>query len=418
MKPNALIGDLCIVLFLLPSLGLVHSSEYLKCFVPGECRDSQILDVTSQNDSTRCLRHCQATQGCEWFTFYEDSKACASLSGCLDLNATYCDRCISGETECPEYTCGVQGKCFGAMEGVRLVNNTDDCQSECSKRAECNWHSFVPSSKSCILTNDCPALDKTCTDCVASEKGCTSTKVGTTPEGMTFADTSLFTLLRITYPSDAAELNEKEQERNLVLFTSKTSPWKVISLNEGVSVQGCNLPKDIPSLIRADNTFVHTDSSGQIALLSDSKSVSYVLDKSTTTWIPGGTWNQVLIHKTFAELGGQHGTWIGGGLKISGNSINSAVYKEGKFVQSGVYKFHNGFASVHSCIVSIGDGKVITLGGYVRKEDLTSNYKFWYSGVLEMDPWTGVCCFVHNLFTSKTFSGFRNINSSPPFAIR
>ena len=162
----------------------VDTSEYLKCFVPGECRDSQIVDVTSQNDSRSCLHHCQGTRGCEWFTFYEDSKACASLSGCLDLNATFCDNCISGEMECPEFICGAKGKCFGAMEGVRLVNSTEDCQAECSKRDECNWHSFVPSSKSCILTNDCPALDKTCTDCVASEKGCASTKVGTTPEGM------------------------------------------------------------------------------------------------------------------------------------------------------------------------------------------------------------------------------------------
>ena len=58
----------------------------------------------------------QDTQGCEWFTYYQKTRICTSLSVCIRLNETQCtDNCVSGESECPENMCGVKGKCFGEI---------------------------------------------------------------------------------------------------------------------------------------------------------------------------------------------------------------------------------------------------------------------------------------------------------------
>ena len=136
----------------------------------------------------------QDTRGCEWFTYYSDTKLCASLSVCLRLNNTHCgDNCVSGESECPENMCGVKGKCLGrqdiffkihylysytyfllsgALEGIRQVKDNNECVQHCQKFDKCNWHTFDPDTKICYLTADCPALDKTCRNCVSSEKPC------------------------------------------------------------------------------------------------------------------------------------------------------------------------------------------------------------------------------------------------------
>eukprot|EP00095_Tigriopus_kingsejongensis_P006522 maker-scaffold172_size289735-snap-gene-1.33 protein:Tk06522 transcript:maker-scaffold172_size289735-snap-gene-1.33-mRNA-1 annotation:"similar to H28G03.4" len=157
---------------LLPAYALAQSPG-IQCFVPGECLDSQILDTVSTNSSRTCLHHCQKIQGCEWFTFYADSKICTSLSGCLDLSPKKCPgNCISGENECPEFQCGLQGRCFGALEGIRKVGSARECGTICGNRLECLWHTYNPSQASCTLTNDCPALDKSCANCEVSETQC------------------------------------------------------------------------------------------------------------------------------------------------------------------------------------------------------------------------------------------------------
>eukprot|EP00094_Tigriopus_californicus_P011052 TCALIF_10663-PA protein Name:"Protein of unknown function" AED:0.06 eAED:0.06 QI:0/0.5/0.33/0.66/1/1/3/232/262 len=150
----------------------------IQCFVGGECLDSLIVDVTPTNTSSMCLHHCQQTRGCEWFTYYKDTKLCASLSVCLRLNQTICgDNCVSGEDECPEFYCGVKGKCLGALEGMRLVETVDECKAKCNAEARCKWHSFDPSTKVCSMTADCPALDAKCETCIASERACETGQV-------------------------------------------------------------------------------------------------------------------------------------------------------------------------------------------------------------------------------------------------
>lgn len=88
-----------------------------------------ILDTAQISSPRKCLHHCQATTGCEWFTFYPETETCAVVSNCLRLNVTsYCPDCVSGEEQCPEVVCGKQGRCLGAMEGVRKVDSVEACR--------------------------------------------------------------------------------------------------------------------------------------------------------------------------------------------------------------------------------------------------------------------------------------------------
>ncbi|TRY79456.1 hypothetical protein TCAL_09787 [Tigriopus californicus] len=152
------------------------SSPGIQCFVPGECLDSQILDARPTDTSRACLNLCQNLTGCEWFTWYTDSKVCTSLSGCLSLTEEKCgSNCISGEQECPEIQCGIQGRCYGALEGIRKVGSDKECGSICGQRSECTWFSYSNQTNSCTMTNDCPALDRSCDDCLASETSCAVT---------------------------------------------------------------------------------------------------------------------------------------------------------------------------------------------------------------------------------------------------
>ncbi|TRY70202.1 hypothetical protein TCAL_09641 [Tigriopus californicus] len=151
-------------------VGLSHGE--LQCFIPGECLDSLIVDISPSNNSRECLQKCQNTRGCEWFTYYNQTKLCASLTTCLNLNATHCTDCISGEDECPEFICGAQGSCLGASEGIRVESGLSSCRQTCSDSAKCHWFTFDNSSNVCTLTADCPALDKRCQTCAASEQFC------------------------------------------------------------------------------------------------------------------------------------------------------------------------------------------------------------------------------------------------------
>ncbi|XP_059085062.1 uncharacterized protein LOC131882047 isoform X2 [Tigriopus californicus] len=149
------------------------STRGIQCFVPGECLDSQILDARPTNTSRSCLSLCQGLAGCEWFTWYTDSKVCTSLSGCLSLTEEKCgSNCISGEQECTEIQCGIQGRCYGALEGIRKVGSGKECGSICGQRSECTWFSYSNQTNSCTMTNDCPVLDRSCNDCQASETPC------------------------------------------------------------------------------------------------------------------------------------------------------------------------------------------------------------------------------------------------------
>lgn len=148
------------------------SNGELKCYIPGECLDSLIVDISPTQNSRECLKKCQTTRGCEWFTYYNQTGLCASLTTCLNLKTGNCTDCISGEDECPEFICGAQGSCLGASEGIRMESGLSSCRQTCSDTAKCHWFTFDNSSNVCTMTADCPALDKRCQTCAASEQFC------------------------------------------------------------------------------------------------------------------------------------------------------------------------------------------------------------------------------------------------------
>ena len=48
-----------------------------------------------------------------------------------------------------------------------------DCLRTCKGTKGCNWFTFLPSSKVCILLSDCSSLDESCEDeCLSGEARC------------------------------------------------------------------------------------------------------------------------------------------------------------------------------------------------------------------------------------------------------
>ena len=166
------------------------SSANLQCNVPGECVDSLLVDLVPQNNSwvshtklkilpvTRtcpcqdCWRHCKDVRACSWFTYYKDTRLCASLSTCLRLDSENCEDCISGEEQCPEYNCNIRGVCVGALEGIRIYQDPAECQAMCASNPNCNHYSFQLESHICTMTADCPVLDYTASHSVLFDKPC------------------------------------------------------------------------------------------------------------------------------------------------------------------------------------------------------------------------------------------------------
>jgi hypothetical protein len=83
----------------------------LKCFVSGECTNSQELEIIPSKDEFECLESCHQNINCTWFTFFPDSGVCHLLSSCGSIEETFCPNCISGQKECDNTVpiCFVQG---------------------------------------------------------------------------------------------------------------------------------------------------------------------------------------------------------------------------------------------------------------------------------------------------------------------
>ena len=58
------------------------------------------------------------------------------------------------------------------LTGVHAAKDAKECAELCLMEHNCNWHTFNELTMICTLTNDCPAMDKTCKMCVSSEIGC------------------------------------------------------------------------------------------------------------------------------------------------------------------------------------------------------------------------------------------------------
>ena len=59
--------------------------------------------------------------GCQYWTFYENEGACFSFVSCSNLDPTECDGCISGDVDCQEKQCDLQGQCDGSLVKFDVV---------------------------------------------------------------------------------------------------------------------------------------------------------------------------------------------------------------------------------------------------------------------------------------------------------
>ena len=72
----------------------------LQCFIPGECTNSQEINILPSLDEFQCLEICQQDANCTWFSFFPDSNFCQMFSSCGSIEDTFCSNCISGQREC------------------------------------------------------------------------------------------------------------------------------------------------------------------------------------------------------------------------------------------------------------------------------------------------------------------------------
>ena len=73
------------------------SPPEMKCWLKGKCDGKPIIVNTTQT-SEGCLRLCQETDDCAWFSFDERKSLCHLFNNFRGLVS--CDSCISGNSKC------------------------------------------------------------------------------------------------------------------------------------------------------------------------------------------------------------------------------------------------------------------------------------------------------------------------------
>ena len=160
------------VAFSFPSL--IKGQSSIGCNVDGECKGSLYMDVTNQETVGECLTQCQSTIGCQFWTYYRESKGCLGFVSCDHLSSESCTDCVSGDKECEPYQCNIQGRCSGTLVRFLQAPDVDYCAEACHTYTNCTWWTYDQggSSKFCTLMGDCPVLDETCLTCISGEAGC------------------------------------------------------------------------------------------------------------------------------------------------------------------------------------------------------------------------------------------------------
>ena len=165
-----------LLVWIIPLLqgSLVHGNRK-QCFVPGECINSNLLEIVGATDQYKCLKECQADTRCTWFTYDQELGGCRLLSNCLLLDDTNCPQCISGESACtvPFPFCWFQGKCRGNVAQVEEnVPTVADCLWACKRFEGCTWFTYFKENSSCALMFDCPYVDVSCVTCFSGISEC------------------------------------------------------------------------------------------------------------------------------------------------------------------------------------------------------------------------------------------------------
>ena len=90
----------------------VSFSNAEQCDIRGECIDSDLLQITSTENSIECLKICQENTDCNWYTYRKSQKYCVLYNTCTEISDDYCSNCVSGESICPYYECNLSGLCL------------------------------------------------------------------------------------------------------------------------------------------------------------------------------------------------------------------------------------------------------------------------------------------------------------------
>ena len=181
-----------------------------QCFQPGECRDSDIVGVSTTTDEFACLDLCQTNQECEWFSFSTLTNLCLLFTDCQVLDVELCPECLSGQQGCiPDGpVCNIQGSCSGVLDRIENLPSLEDCLQVCQSSFGCRWVTYELASLECLLYKTCPSLDESCNYCISSERRCidylsTTTEDTTTTEYITTTEDSTTTTADVTTPSPA-----------------------------------------------------------------------------------------------------------------------------------------------------------------------------------------------------------------------
>jgi hypothetical protein len=157
---------------------LCHRQENKqKCFQAGECIESYLFEAVSTFDEYECLELCESSEKCTWSTYFPKLHLCELLYNCSSLDVEKCPDCLSSPTDCVQPTpqCLIQGQCEGNMIYTVQASTKEECLQLCKETNRCRWMTFFQlndKAASCILYNDCPTFDESCTTCISSESRC------------------------------------------------------------------------------------------------------------------------------------------------------------------------------------------------------------------------------------------------------
>merc|ERR1712038_1600112 len=177
----------------------------LKCYVPGQCQEYSINFIDSDNPDT-CGHHCRKenrnkpegdSSRCNWWSWEPVQNLCVMFSNCSKADVPNpgpdtapCERCISGQGECPARACYNTIKCKGIFIDSFADSDLRKCISACATHDDCGYYTYEKTNSHCVLYEDCnKGTDGEwleCNTCFTGERSCGLGFLGTTLEGFGF----------------------------------------------------------------------------------------------------------------------------------------------------------------------------------------------------------------------------------------
>ena len=182
------------ICFLVAILAVVLTSgqDIIGCFIDGDCQDSRLAAETQTSSPSKCLAFCQSNSQCNYLTHYEDLGACLAWIDCQTFSQD-CQDCVSGDQDCPDLECSVQGSCIGTLvDLIAPVTDAGNCLSVCQSNPNCQWFSFDTSDNFCFLMSDCDEIDESCASCTSGQRNCEDEAVEPDSRKTLFLDFILF----------------------------------------------------------------------------------------------------------------------------------------------------------------------------------------------------------------------------------